>query len=69
MRNFTDSLFEDLTEYNIKQLTDVPGATRLLNDVIQRISYVFMCKHYPYSFYRKDCNRCNGCTCLDLPVS
>ena len=40
MRNFTDSLFEDLTEYNIKQLTDVPGATRLLNDVIQRISYV-----------------------------
>lgn len=40
MRNFTDSLFEDLTETDIKQFTDVPGATRLLNDVIQRISYV-----------------------------
>lgn len=40
MRDFTDSLFEDLTEYNIKQLTDVPGATKLLNDVIQRISYI-----------------------------
>ena len=40
MRNFTDSLFEDLIEYNIKQLTDVPGATKLLDDVIQRISYI-----------------------------
>jgi len=40
MRDFTDSLFEDLVDNNIKNLTDVPGATKLLNDVVARISLV-----------------------------
>lgn len=39
MRDFTDSLFEGLVDNNIKSLDDVPGATRLLNDIAARISF------------------------------
>lgn len=38
MRDFTDSLFEGLVDNNIKSLDNVPGATRLLNDIAARIS-------------------------------
>lgn len=40
MKDFTDSLFEGLVATNIKELANVPGATRLINDVAARISYI-----------------------------